>query len=196
MPRLASSASSSPPPIPIPIPVGTSGADRHVSVDQDADGFFPGGDLLVRRDAAMRFVGCLQLAPQFFVDLLVNVAGRRGRGRPLSGGTVRLASGSLLFIAACSAGGARCLLAVSAAMPPATRAAIAFLFAPSFALVRLRGAERQIGSRLCRLIIFEDRAAFVSGTKSRRFRLEPQSENIHIGFLRPKHLVQLRTGAW
>src|SRR5438093_12971924 len=117
MPRLASSASSSPPPI--PIPVGTRGADRHVRVDQDADGFFPGGDLLVHRDAAMRFVGCLQLAPQFFVDLLVNVAGRRGRGRPLSGGAVRLASGSLLFIAACSASRARRLLAVSAAMPSA-----------------------------------------------------------------------------
>src|SRR5437879_12361752 len=115
MPRLASSASSSPPPI--PIPVRTRGADRHVSVDQDADGFFPGGNLLVRRDAAVRFVGCLQLAPQLFVDLLVNVAGRRGRGGPLSGGTVRLASGSLLFIAACPACRARRWLAVSAAMP-------------------------------------------------------------------------------
>src|SRR5437868_4215852 len=109
MPRLASSASSSTP----PIPVGTIGADRHVGIDQDADGFVPGGNLLVRRDAAVRFVGCLQLAPQLVVDVLVNVA---GRGRPLSGGTVWLARGSLLFVAACSASDARRLLAIFAAM--------------------------------------------------------------------------------
>src|SRR5947208_967674 len=65
------------------ISVGTVGSNGHVRVNQDADGFVPRGNLLVRRGSAVQFFARIELASKVLVDFLVAVSRGRLRNRPL-----------------------------------------------------------------------------------------------------------------
>jgi len=56
---------------------------RRVLVNQDADGFVPRGNLLVRRGSAVQFFARIELASKVLVDFLVAVSRGRLRSRPL-----------------------------------------------------------------------------------------------------------------